>query len=358
MARPTHSGVSDAPLRIQRYSGQTTESPNTAPASVDRVLSSSGRSLEPVLRQDMEQRFGHDFSQVGVQTGDAAEQSAREVNAAAYTVGHNIVFGRGQFAPGTEKGRRLIAHELTHVVQQSAGSSPRIQRNGMGELRLSERCEELKGEIRVTKAYGALDMAAQSLTESIMIEVDKNSPSERYRLLLTLKTLFVDPAKAPSDLFNELQQFLRSPTNQPASKEEKKCEQFPGGSTDCVVDEKTGTPTGKVTQRIEETNRCTRPCVEQHEAVHVKQLKAFCPKLRDCYLAADAGKRPVEECIKMNFVMKELECEAYKVSVQCLEKRLKAAKECQSKENKEYGTRQLASDKCFRDKNCGDSNKK
>jgi uncharacterized protein DUF4157 len=67
----------------------------------------------------MEQRFRHDFSRVRVHTGEAAEQSARDVNANAYTVGHNIVFGGGRFAPETNEGRRLIAHELTHVVQQS-----------------------------------------------------------------------------------------------------------------------------------------------------------------------------------------------------------------------------------------------
>ena len=66
----------------------------------------------------MEQRFGHDFSRVRVHSGAAAEQSARDVNANAYTVGHDIVFGAGRFAPGTYEGRRLIAHELTHVLQQ------------------------------------------------------------------------------------------------------------------------------------------------------------------------------------------------------------------------------------------------
>lgn len=87
----------------------------------DRVadLASPGRPLEPVLRQDMEQRFGYDFSRVRVHSSAVAGQSAREVNANAYTVGHNIVFSAGRFAPGTNEGRRLIAHELTHVMQQS-----------------------------------------------------------------------------------------------------------------------------------------------------------------------------------------------------------------------------------------------
>ncbi|SEO73221.1 DUF4157 domain-containing protein [Nitrosovibrio sp. Nv6] len=127
MAKPTHSALSDTPLRIQRYSGQTTGDMNTAPASVDRVLASSGRPLEPALRQDMEQRFGHDFSQVRVHSDDAAEQSARHMNARAYTVGHNIVFGAGQYAPGTAEGKRLVTHELTHVVQQGRSMGERIQ---------------------------------------------------------------------------------------------------------------------------------------------------------------------------------------------------------------------------------------
>lgn len=118
MTASVHSVVSGAPPRIQRYSGQASENTDTVPASVDRVLVSSGRPLEMAMRLDMEQRFGHDFSQVRVHSGAAAEQSARDVNANAYTVGHNVVFGAGRFAPGTHEGRRLIAHELTHVVQQ------------------------------------------------------------------------------------------------------------------------------------------------------------------------------------------------------------------------------------------------
>lgn len=122
MATSRHSEVNTAPPRIQRFTGQASESLNTAPASVDRVLASPGRPLEPVLRQDMEQRFGYDFSRVRVHTDSAAEKSARDVNANAYNVGHNIVFDSGRFAPGTHGGRRLLAHELTHVVQQSSSN--------------------------------------------------------------------------------------------------------------------------------------------------------------------------------------------------------------------------------------------
>lgn len=118
MTASAHSVVSGATPRIQRYTGQATGDIGTAPASVDRVLASSGRPLEPTLQQDMEQRFVHDFSRVRVHSGAAAEQSARDVNAHAYTVGNNVVFGASRFAPGSHEGQKLLAHELTHVVQQ------------------------------------------------------------------------------------------------------------------------------------------------------------------------------------------------------------------------------------------------
>src|SRR5215212_692873 len=126
MATPAHPAISGAPPRIQRFSEQSSGQVEAAPASVNQVLADPGRPLEPALRQDMEQRFGHDFSRVRVHSGTAAEQSAQDVNAHAYTVGHNIVFGAGQFAPGTQEGRRLIAHELTHVVQQSGSDGIRV----------------------------------------------------------------------------------------------------------------------------------------------------------------------------------------------------------------------------------------
>lgn len=109
------------PPHMPRYAEQAPAATDSVPASVERVLASSGMPLEPALQRDMGQHFGHDFSQVRIHTGTAAEQSARDVNANAYTVGHTIVFGVGQFAPETHAGRRLIAHELTHVTQQHAG---------------------------------------------------------------------------------------------------------------------------------------------------------------------------------------------------------------------------------------------
>ena len=135
LAKPSQAGIDKAPLQIQRSTGQTTGQPSAVPASVDHVLADLGRPLDPTLSQDMERRFGHDFSKVRVHSGGSeVEQSARNVNAYAYTVGHSIVFGAGQFSPDSNQGRRLLAHELTHVVQQGFGTAA-IQRKPADDKR-------------------------------------------------------------------------------------------------------------------------------------------------------------------------------------------------------------------------------
>lgn len=105
------------------------EAAMAVPASVDATLARGGRPLDAALRGDMEQRFGHDFSGVRVHSDEIAARSAHEVAAHAYTVGNHVVFGSNQFAPGTAAGRRLMAHELTHVVQQGGAGRLSLQRD-------------------------------------------------------------------------------------------------------------------------------------------------------------------------------------------------------------------------------------
>ncbi len=105
------------PLPRTAGGGSLNGSPS-APPVVDQVLRSPGRPLDPATRAFFEPRFGHDFSQVRVHTDARAAESARAVGALAYTVGRDVVFGAGQYAPRTSDGQRLVAHELTHVVQQ------------------------------------------------------------------------------------------------------------------------------------------------------------------------------------------------------------------------------------------------
>jgi hypothetical protein len=98
-----------------------------AAAALSNALGSTGRPLEDRTRSYFETRFGADFSRVRVHDGGSAIQSARRIDALAYTVGQHVVFGEGGFAPDTAAGRRLLAHELAHVVQQD-GARPRIMR--------------------------------------------------------------------------------------------------------------------------------------------------------------------------------------------------------------------------------------
>ena len=94
------------------------------PPAVREVVRSSGRELPLTVRQLMEPRFGHDFGDVRVHTDAVAARTARAVDARAYTVGRNVIFGDGQFRPDSPAGQRLIAHELTHVIQQRVGGGP------------------------------------------------------------------------------------------------------------------------------------------------------------------------------------------------------------------------------------------
>jgi len=96
---------------------------DVAPSIVHQVLQSPGRPLDSATRAFMEPRFGHDFSRVRVHTDSKASESAFAVNSLAYTVGSNVVFGAGRYAPATAAGRQLLAHELAHVVQQGSGTA-------------------------------------------------------------------------------------------------------------------------------------------------------------------------------------------------------------------------------------------
>lgn len=95
-----------------------------APDRVRSVMDTPGRPLDATTRSSLEPHFGYDFSQVRVHADELAAESAQAVGANAYTAGSHIVFGSGRYAPGTDSGQRLVAHELTHVVQQASGPVP------------------------------------------------------------------------------------------------------------------------------------------------------------------------------------------------------------------------------------------
>jgi hypothetical protein len=109
-------------LDLQRSAGNSAVTDlveGTSP--VHGVIASGGRPLEPEIRTDMESRLGHDFGDVRVHDDGAAHESATAVNAHAYTVGSDLVFQRDMYDPSSSAGRVMLAHELTHVVQQRSG---------------------------------------------------------------------------------------------------------------------------------------------------------------------------------------------------------------------------------------------
>lgn len=98
------------------------------PTPLSEVLSqaveSPGRPLDSSTRDTMECRFGQDFSRVRVHTDSQAARAAEAIDCKAFTIGHNVAFGAGQWSPETDEGRRLLSHELTHVLQQQAMITP------------------------------------------------------------------------------------------------------------------------------------------------------------------------------------------------------------------------------------------
>ena len=133
------------------------EAPNSAPPIVHDVLRSPGAPLDPSTRAFMEPRFGHDFSNVSVHTDARAAESAREVNARAYTVEKHVVFGARQYEPKTIAGQRLLAHELMHVVQQ-------------GSL------DAIPGEVKIGSSDDEFERKADKVAASILTASPTVSP--------------------------------------------------------------------------------------------------------------------------------------------------------------------------------------
>lgn len=117
--RPDVLGASGL-LGLQRTAGNAATASLVEEPDVS-VLSSGGQPLAEPVRAEMEARMGQDFGDVRVHTDSAADHSARSVQAHAYTAGSNIVFQRGTYDPDSDSGKTLLAHELTHVVQQRSG---------------------------------------------------------------------------------------------------------------------------------------------------------------------------------------------------------------------------------------------
>lgn len=134
------SGRQDDGWRPEQLPTHGASSIETPPV-VNEAIRSSGQPLDSSTRAFMESRFGRDFGQIRVHADKTAAEAARALRANAFTTGKDIVFGEGRYAPETREGRRLLAHELTHSVQQGADGgrlSGSIQRDASAEAEVKK----------------------------------------------------------------------------------------------------------------------------------------------------------------------------------------------------------------------------
>jgi Domain of unknown function (DUF4157) len=166
------SGCQECPKRVQRRPAAPARSPAAAPPIVRSALRSAGQPLDGATRAFMEPRFGHSFAGVRVHADGESADSAASIGAKAYAVGQDVVFGAGAYRPTSAEGRRLIAHELAHVVQQS-GAAPSISASldvgpaDAPEEREAERAAEavLSGGAAGVERGGAAAVIARAPTE-------------------------------------------------------------------------------------------------------------------------------------------------------------------------------------------------
>src|SRR5882724_9823392 len=136
-----------------------------APQIIHEALNSPGRPLDSATLAFMEPRFGHDFSKVRVHTDAIAAQSARAVSAQAYTVGRDVVFDAGRYAPSTAAGKNLLAHELAHVAQQGG-------KNG-----------SVQGKMTVSQPDEASEVEADRAAASVMNSTATDATPFRVRTI-------------------------------------------------------------------------------------------------------------------------------------------------------------------------------
>lgn len=160
---------------------------NTNPAipAVNQILQSPGQPMDIATRSFMERGFGYSFSKVKIYDNPAAHQSAKDINALAYTQGNNIVFGAGQYQPEGVTGKYLLAHELTHVVQQSGNMPDSAQGGGIVQRFASEE-HQLLGDVATTNAKYNLGTATDKLElthgDIVALSGDVFLPDELFRL--------------------------------------------------------------------------------------------------------------------------------------------------------------------------------
>lgn len=172
------------------------EPPQETRSPVHDVVNSGGGSpLAPDLRAEMQGRLGHDFSDVRVHTDSAAHDSAKAVNAHAYTVGSNVVFQRDKYDPSSVEGKTMLAHELTHVVQQRSG--PVEGTDSGGGIKVSDPSDRFERE---ASANADRVMSAPAPAQSMAPATGPaTATAQRHEEDETVQGAFVQREEAPEE---------------------------------------------------------------------------------------------------------------------------------------------------------------
>jgi hypothetical protein len=178
--------------------------PNSRALSIiNKTIHSQGQPLDSETRHNMDQRFGHDFSKVRIHTDTEAAHSAEAISARAYTYGNHIVFRGGGYAPASVDGRRLLAHELTHVIQQRSSAKPSLlnterpintykQMGGLAPEIMNTQLRHFPADVRTVPTPPCVQRQVDS--EESEDEKEKR-PIKRRRRVLSEKSIAVRLAK-------------------------------------------------------------------------------------------------------------------------------------------------------------------
>lgn len=171
------------------------------PPIVHETLRSPGQPLDPVTRAFMEPRFGHDFSRVRVHTDAKAAESTRATGALAYTVGEHIIFQTGHYSPISIKGRRLLAHELTHVLQQRSrpcwaqSSAQKLEISAPGD-HYEQEADRIAAAVAADSVPGAAPVVTASARSTPALQRAGPGPAPACPTLINFSAS--DPVHVPS----------------------------------------------------------------------------------------------------------------------------------------------------------------
>lgn len=257
-------------------------------AAANEAVNSAWVPLDEATRSALEPYFGHDFSRVRIHTGMKSAESAKAENALAYTAGNDIVFGAGQYAPRSASGINLLAHELTHVVQQQKGRASAESSSAATEA-FEQEADRFAGK------------ATQAVNERLLAGMSRNATDNAF------KSGFKEEEDTQASAEPPDPRFL-----------------YQNGTTTCTFP--AGTPSTVINN-----NDCARPCTVRHEAVHSTDISPCCAKAGTAHAAAatPAAKTAVENQFFgwMSGNRSWFECRAYAESVRCADEML-AAKNC------------------------------